>query len=98
MSFLEKKNNSTFFLHVNVKTNSRKQEIINNGNFLSFLVRSKPLQNKANREIIQMIKKKLKIRSYQIKIKFGLKSNKKLIELKYPERIETEILIRRLIN
>ncbi|KKK43058.1 hypothetical protein LCGC14_0733470 [marine sediment metagenome] len=98
MSFLEKKNNSTFFLHVNVKTNSRKQEIINNENFLSFLVRSKPIQNKANQEIIQMIKRKLKIGSNQIKIKFGLKSNKKLIELKFPERIEKEILIRKLLK
>jgi len=45
-----------------------------------------------------MIKKKLKIGSNQIKIKYGMKSKKKLIELNFPERIEEEILIKKLLS
>ncbi len=68
MKFLEKIRDSSYVVHVKVKPNSRKQDVISNGEFLTIFVRSKAIQNKANKELINLINRKLKISSNQIKI------------------------------
>jgi uncharacterized protein YggU (UPF0235/DUF167 family) len=90
MKFLEKIKDFTYILNVKVKPNSRKQNIINNGEFLTIWVRSKAVQNKANKELINLIKRKLKIASNQIQIITGLKSSYKQIQLDFLDEVREQ--------
>jgi len=80
-----------------VKPNSKKQDVINNGEFLTILVRSKAIQNKANKELINLIKRRLKISSNQIQIISGLKGSNKLIQINFLEDIEEREIYKKLI-
>jgi uncharacterized protein (TIGR00251 family) len=66
-------------IKVNVKTNKNKQEIekIDANNYIISL-KSSPIENKANKELIKLFSKELKLR---VKIKKGLKSKEKLLEI-----------------
>ena len=55
MKFLEKIGDFSYLLHVKVKPYSKIQTILDNGEFLTILVRSKAVQNKANLELINLI-------------------------------------------
>ena len=60
MTFFEKISEFEFILRINVKPNSRKQKILKTSeqdDYLTVLLRSKPLQNKANIELLNLIKK-----------------------------------------
>ena len=96
MKFLEQRSNTNFVLRLNVKTNSRSQKIINNGDVLTIFLKSKPVQNKANKELIALIGKKLNISSNQIHIISGLKSKDKLIKIAFLRNIEEEEIIDKL--
>ena len=96
MKFLEQHSNTNFVLRLNVKTNSRSQKIINNGDVLTIFLKSKPVQNKANKELIALIGKKLNISSNQIHIISGLKSKDKLIKIAFLRNIEEEEIIDKL--
>ena len=98
MEFIEKKENNIFFLHISVKTNSKRQEIINDGNLLTIHVRSKPSKNKANNELVLLLKKKLKVASNQIQIISGGKSKNKIIQITFLEEEGDQVLINRLLN
>ncbi len=93
LKYIEKKNNNSFLLHVSVKTNSNKQEIIMDGENLTIRIRSKPIQNKANKELLDFLRKKVQLPSNQVKILSGLKSPDKVIELRFPERIDEKQLL-----
>ena len=96
MKFLEQRSNTNFVLRLNVKTNSRSQKIINNGDVLTIFLKSKPVQNKANKELIALIGKKLNISSNQIHIISGLKSKDKLIKIAFLRNIEEEEIVDKL--
>ena len=96
-NYIEKKSNNSFLLHVKIKPNSRKQEIIKDEGQLIIRVRSKALQNKANKELLGLLRKKLKVPSDHLKILSGLKSSNKVIEIEYNEDIDENILIKLLI-
>ncbi len=96
MKFLEQRSNNNFVLRLNVKTNSRSQKIINNGDVLTIFLKSKPVQNKANKELIALIGKKLSLSSNQIHIISGLKSKDKLIKITFLRNIEEEEIIDKL--
>ena len=68
MKFLEKMRDFSYLVHVNVKPNSKMQAIIENDEFLTISVKSKAIKNKANKELINLIKKKLEISPNQIQI------------------------------
>ena len=97
MKFLEKIRDMSYVIHVKIKPNSKKQDIINNGEFLTILVRAKAIQNKANKELINLIKKKLKISSNQIQIISGLKGSDKVIQINFLEDVETREIYNKLI-
>ena len=97
MKFLEKVRDFSYVVHVKVKPNSKKQAIIDNEEFLTILVRSKAIQNKANIELINLIKKKLEISSNQIQIISGLKSSNKIIQINFLEHIETQEIYDKLL-
>lgn len=96
MKFLEQRLNNNFILRLNVKTNSRSQKIINNGDVLTIFLKSKPVQNKANKELIALIGKKLNLSSNQIQIISGSKSKDKLIKITFLRNIEEEEIIDKL--
>ena len=98
MSFLEKRSDTLFILKVNIKPNSRQQQIINSGEYLTISVRSKAKQNKANIEIIKLLRRKLNIPSNQIKMISGLKSSNKIIQLTFTEKLQYQIIYNKLIN
>ena len=97
MKFLEKIRDFSYIVHVKVKPNSKKQDIIDNGEFLTILVRAKAIQNKANKELINLIKRKLEISANQIQIISGLKGSNKLIQINFLEEVEAREIYNKLI-
>jgi uncharacterized protein YggU (UPF0235/DUF167 family) len=97
MKFLEKIRDFSYVVHVKVKANSKKQDVINNGEFLTIFVRSKAIQNKANRELINVIKRKLEISANQIQIISGLKGSNKVIQINFLEDVEEREISNKLI-
>lgn len=98
MRFLEKIDNNNYILRINVKPNSKKQDLINNDKFLTVYVRSKAMKNKANKELINLLKTKLEVASNQIKIVSGLNSTNKVVQLNFPEKQKNQILINKLFD
>ena len=98
MKFLEKVGDFSYVVHVKVKPNSKKQGIIDNDEFLTILVRSKAIKNKANNELINLIKKKLGISSNQILIISGSKSSNKKIQINFLKGIEEREIYDKLIS
>ncbi len=98
MKFLEKLSNKKYLIKLHVKPNSKSQKIIKNDEFLTISLLSKPCQNRANKELINLLRNKLKLSSSQIQIISGSKSSKKLVKITFLERIEERDLIRKLLN
>ncbi|MHA2006044.1 MAG: DUF167 domain-containing protein [Promethearchaeota archaeon] len=98
MSFLKKLNNSTFQLSVKVKPNSKNQKITNEIEFLTIQIRSRAVRNKANMEIINLLKKRFKISSNQVKIVSGLKSTNKVVHIILDEKVEYQSVLNRLLQ
>ena len=88
MKFLEKVRDFSYLVYVKVKPSSKKSAIIDTDEFLTVLVPSKTMQNRANIELINLIKKKLEISSNQIQIISGLKSSNKIIQINFLKRIK----------
>lgn len=65
-------------IKIKAKPNSGKQEIINdNGNYIAYL-KSVPQDNKANIELIKLLKKHF---GKPVRIKSGLTSRNKIVEI-----------------
>jgi uncharacterized protein (TIGR00251 family) len=84
-NYIEKRSNNSFLLRVKIKPNSRKQEIIKDEDRLIIRVRSKALKNKANKELLGFLRKKLGVPSDHLMILSGLKSSNKTIEIVFNE-------------
>ncbi|MEL7035589.1 MAG: DUF167 domain-containing protein [Cyanobacteria bacterium J06592_8] len=69
-------------IQVKVKPNSKQQSIQKqaDGHFMIHL-KSPPLDGKANQELIKLLAQKFKIPKSEVRIKSGLSSKNKLIEL-----------------
>lgn len=98
MGFIERKPGDAFILHLHIKPNSIRQEIIDDGDYLKIKLRSKPIQNKANIELLNLLRKKLKILSNQIKIISGLKSPHKKIMINFSKKIEEQEIIKKILS
>ncbi|UCC20903.1 MAG: DUF167 domain-containing protein [Promethearchaeota archaeon] len=98
MKFMEKHSDTDFIINLIVKPNSKHQKIIDSGEFLTVLIRSKAKQNKANIELIKLLKNKLNISSNQIKILTGLKSTNKKVQLKFTKTTENQLLYDKLVK
>ena len=101
MNFFEVKANNVYLLRVKVKTNSIKQEISpysETDSWLSVKLKSKPVKNKANKELISLIKNRINISSDQIQIISGLKRTNKILEIKLTEKIGRKNLIEKLVG
>ncbi len=101
MDFFEVKSNNVYLLRVKVKTNYIKQEIMpysKTDSWLSVKLKSKPVKNKANKELISLIKNRINISSDQIQIISGLKRTNKILEIKLTEKIGRKNLIEKLVG
>lgn len=98
MRYIEELSKYSYILHVNVKTNSKKQGVTDTGEFLTIQVLAKPIKNKANIELIRFLKNKLNIASDQIKILKGVKSSNKSIQIDFLEKTEKQSIIRKLLS
>ena len=101
MEFIEFKENYICLLRIRVKPDSRAQGIYlpsKTDYWLVVNLKSKPVKNKANKELINLIRKRLDIPSTQIKIISGLKKSSKILEIKLNEDIGRVELINKLIG
>lgn len=100
MKLIEKKSNNIFILRIMVKPNSKAQEIKIDNDFdiIRISLKSKPIQNKANKELIQLIKKQLNINTEQIQLKSGLMSINKVIQINFKEEVDEKEILNRLLH
>lgn len=98
MEFIERTSGNSYLLHLNIKPNSKSLNIIENGNYLTIYLLSKPVKNKANKELIRFLRKKLDIPSNQIQIVSGLKRSNKIIKLDFTKKTNEKEIIKKLIN
>ena len=69
-------------VHVKVKPNSSKQEIVNFGDFRYLVyLKSPPEDNKANIELINLMSKHLRVSPAKMHISFGKSSDEKMIKI-----------------
>ncbi len=94
-NFLEKASKNAFILHVKVKPNSKKEGIEIKDEFVKISVRSKAEQNKANYELLKLLKKKLGIPISDIQILSGTNSVHKTLKIFLPEdSSENELILK----
>lgn len=101
MVFFEDSPNRTIKLKIRVKTNSKVQKISYNqftDSWISINLKSKPVKNKANKELIKLLSKKLSIATNQIKIIAGLKNANKTIQIRFYEDISKPKILEKLAN
>ncbi len=97
-SFLEKKAENLYLLHTTVKPNAKRQSIVIDEENLIISLRSKPIQNKANKELISLLKKKLKLSTNQIELISGMKGTSKTIKCIFSNPIDEQSIIKSLIT
>jgi uncharacterized protein (TIGR00251 family) len=98
MKSLERISDFEYIIRLKVKPNSKYQSIINDKGNLKVFLKSKPVRNKANIELINLIKKNLHLSLNQVVIVSGLKSDYKMIKISFFEKIEEQELLNRLLN
>ncbi len=97
MPFLSRQSDNEFILQIRVKPNSKKQVIFKDNDYLTISLLSKAIKNKANKELINLLKKKLKLSSNQIQLISGLKNTKKLCKLTFTGKTNENEIVERLI-
>ncbi|MFW9772551.1 MAG: DUF167 domain-containing protein [Candidatus Heimdallarchaeota archaeon] len=100
MNLIKEKSDNLFILRIKVKPNSRLQEvkIDKESNFIKITLKSKPTQNKANIELLRLLKKRLKINSKQIQFISGLKSINKVIQIQFKDNIQKKEILNMLLD
>ena len=101
MAVIEDRLERSFLLKINVKTNSKEKKIVYNQNtdsWITIYLISKPIKNKANKELIRLLSKKLNVSTNQIQIIAGLKNENKTIRIKFSEEISKLKLLKKLEN
>ena len=101
MAVIEDRLERSFLLKINVKTNSKEKKIVYNQNtdsWITIYLISKPIKNKANKELIRLLSKKLNVSTNQIQIIAGLKNENKTIRIKFSEDISKLKLLKKLEN
>jgi len=101
MAVIEDKLERAFLLKIKVKTNSKEKKIVYNQNTdsrITIHLISKPIKNKANKELIRLLSKKLNVSTNQIQIITGLKNENKTIRIKFSEDISKLKILKKLEN
>lgn len=76
--------------HIKIAPNSKKNEIINEGDFTKIKITAQPIDGKANKALIEFLSKNFKIPKTSIKILKGETSKEKtvLFETKDEEKLQ----------
>ncbi len=101
MVYFKDKSEHTILLKIRVKTNSKLQKISYNqltDSWISINLKSKPVKNKANKELIKLLSKKLNIATNQIQIIAGPKNANKTIQIRFNEDISKPKILEKLLN
>ncbi len=101
MVFFEENSERTIFLKIRVKTNSKVQKISFNqltDTWISINLKSKPVKNKANKELIKLLSKKLNIATNQIQIIAGPKNANKTIQIRFYVDISKPKIVEKLTS
>ena len=101
MVVFEESSDKTILLKIRVKTNSKVQKISYNqltDSWISINLKSKPVKNKANKELIKLLSKKLSITTNQIQIIAGPKNANKTIQIRFFEDISKPKILEKLKN
>jgi uncharacterized protein (TIGR00251 family) len=98
MFFIDKKSLKTYLLRIYAKPNSKKQEIVDDGKYLIVKLQSKAVQNKANKELISILKQKLNIASKNVKIISGTKGSNKIIQITFIKEVRKDQIIKKLLS
>jgi len=101
MVYSEDNSEKTYLLKIRAKTNSKGQKISYNqitDSWILINLKSKPVKNKANKELIKLLSKKLNVATSQVQIIAGLKNANKTIQISFYEDISKPQILERLIN
>jgi len=101
MVFSKDSSERIIFLKIRVKTNSKVQKIAYNqftDSWISINLISKPVKNKANKELIKLLSKKLNVATNQIQIIAGSKNTNKTIQIRFDEDISQPKILEKLTN
>ena len=85
-----KKTKDRLIAHIKNSPNSKKNEIINEGDFTKIKITAQPIDGKANKALIEFLSKNFKIPKTSIKILKGETSKEKtvLFETKDEEKLQ----------
>ncbi|MHA1687912.1 MAG: DUF167 domain-containing protein [Promethearchaeota archaeon] len=96
MKGIEKKSDHEFLLECHVIPNAKKQSISLDEEKIKITLTSSPQKFKANKELITLLRKKLRINSENIQIISGNRSRDKIVKIYFSEKITENKLIHQL--
>ena len=98
MNAIIKKTDHDYLIELHVIPNSKNQKIILDNEQLRIYLTSAPRKNKANKELLKILKKKLKLSSDQIRLISGAKSTDKIISISFSEQTFVEEIKKMLLS
>ena len=93
MPIIKKVTDYIFNISLTVKPGSKQRKIFQDNEKLIVSLKSQPTKNKANKELINLIKKTLDVPNLDISILSGSKKKEKTIQLIFKEKTDTLNLI-----
>ena len=96
MNFIKEHAPTIYLLNLHIRPNSRQREIVFSSyeeEYLTINLRSKPIQNKANRELLSFLKKKFHNELISVEISSGAKSTNKVVRLIFEKAISKQRIL-----
>ena len=87
---MTKSNNNELQIKVKIIPNSSKNDIITDNGTLKIKVTAQPIENKANKALIEILSKKIKVPKTNIEIIKGLTSKEKTVLIKTSSETKIE--------
>ena len=100
MNFIEMRSEFVFIISIKIKPNSNRQFIAKPSKIdeqILISIRSEAKQNKANIELLNLIKKKLKVSITQLQIISGRKNSNKRRKVTFSESHQKEEILNKLL-
>lgn len=96
MNFIKEYSPTIYLLNLRIKPNSRQRKIVFSSyeeEYLTINLRSKPIQNKANRELLSFLKRKFHNELISVEISSGTKSTNKVVRLIFEKAISKQKVV-----
>ncbi|MHA1670473.1 MAG: DUF167 domain-containing protein [Promethearchaeota archaeon] len=100
MNFIEMRSEFVYIINIKIKPNSKRQNIdkpSSNDEQILISIRSEAKQNKANIELLNLLKKKLKVSVNQLQIISGRKNPNKRIKVTLSKSHQKEEILNKLL-